>query len=196
MNCHRKALNNANHSCYGIVQEHMCEPFRLRDLSRMNEVKVMFLGLSPGNPELKSKPYTPCKDASLKDIMEYIQKPIKKGYDTNYKNTMKERIGSELEYVKANVVHGILEKDSAQDCLETCGRKFLQRMMKLFCGLEHVVVYDFEDRRALNYVNKKFGISIDFRNSNAAKGFKKGKLTFIAAPRTRRYIKRLSETQF
>ena len=134
----------------------------------MSGVKVMFLGLSPGNPELKHKPYTPNRDAPLKDMIEYIQKPILKGYDTNYRNTMKERIGSELEYVKTNVVHGALDKKSAQKCLEACGNKFLLPMIRLFCGLKYVIVYDFEDQNVLNYVNKKLDIDIDFKNSTAA----------------------------
>lgn len=195
MDCHREALNNPSHTCHGIVSEYQCEPFRLRDFSRINDVRVMFLGLSPGNPELKHKPHTPNRNALSKDVMEYIQKRIWKGYDTNYRNTMRERIGSELEYVKANVVHGILDKKSAQKCLEACSSKFLLSMIGLFCGLKYVIVYDFEDKNVLDYVNKKLNVDIDFKNSTAVKGFQEETrgITFIAARRARRYIRRPSE---
>jgi len=201
MSCqeYQKALNNPNHPCYDIVHAYeshfMCEPFRIRDFSRINDVKVMFLGLSPGNPELEHKPYTPTKDALLEDVIKYIRKPISKGYHTNFKKTMIERIGNELEYVKANVVHGIGDKKSAMKCLETCGDKFLYDMIGLFWGLKYVIVYDFADRRVLNYVNKKLNISLGFQNYNAAKGISRNGITFIVAPRTRRYIRKLSKAQ-
>ena len=196
---YQEALNNLNHPCYDIVHAYgshfMCEPFRIRDFSRINDVKVMFLGLSPGNPELKHKPYTPTKDALFEDVIEYIQKPISRGYDTNFKKAMIERIGNELEYVKANVVHGIGDKKSATKCLETCGDKFLCDMIGLFWGLKYVIVYDFNDKKVLNYVNNELNINLDFQNYNASKGISRNGITFIAASRTRRYIQKLSKTQ-
>ncbi|MCK4482018.1 hypothetical protein KAU55_02245, partial [Candidatus Bathyarchaeota archaeon] len=109
------------------------------------------------------------------------------------RNTMKERIGSELQYAKANVVHGIGNKESALKCLETCGNKFLQLMIELFRShsLKYVIVYDFDDKKVLNFVNKKYNINLGFKNSTAIKGITEKGITFIAAPRTQRYIKRL-----
>jgi len=189
MDCHREALKSPSHACHGIVSEYQCEPFRLRDCSRINDVKVMFLGLSPGGSETD----TPNTGAQLEDVMEYLQKPILPWYITNYKNAMIERIGSELEYVKANVVHGILHKELAQKCLLTCGGKFLLPMLELFRGLEYMIVYDFNDKKVLNFVNKKLSISppLDF-NSTADKGVLWNDVTVIAAKRTRRGIARLS----
>jgi len=61
---------------------------------------------------------------------------------------MKDRIGTELKYVKANVVHRIGDKESALKCLGTCGDKFLLRMIALFRDLKYVIVYDFDDGNA------------------------------------------------
>ena len=197
MGCHREALNNPKHACHGIVKEYQCEAFRFRGktlLSRIDQVKVMFLGLSPGNPEKDHKPYTPEGGAQLEEVMKYLQKPVLNGIGTNFRNAMKERIGSQLEYVKANVVHAILDKEHAQACLETCGNKFLLPMLRLFCGLRYMIVYDFNDKKVLNYVNEKLHISppLDFNNSTVGKGVLWNGVTVIAAMRKRRYIRRLS----
>lgn len=83
---------------------------------------------------------------------------------------MQDRIGTELKYVKASVVHRIGDKESALKCLGTCGDKFLLRMIALFRGLKYVIVYDFNDGNVLNYVNKKLCIGLDFEKSTAEKG--------------------------
>lgn len=167
--------------------EFICEPFRC--ISRINEVKVMFLGLSPGNPELE----TPKRNTAMCDVMTYIEKKIGAGYDTNYRHAMIDRIGKELPYVKANVVHGIGDKKAAVNVLATCGDKYLEEMISLFPALQYIIVYDFPDRKVLHYL-EKFGIELDFENNDREdKGFRKNGLVFIAAKRTRRYVQRLPQ---
>jgi len=156
----------------------------------------MFLGLSPGNPEQTTPPFSPPANAEFEYVREYCKKPIADGYHTNFRNAMKERIGRELEYVKANLVHGIGNKETALKCLKPCGDKFLLDMIGLFSGLKYVIVYDFKDRKVLDYVNIRLGINLDFKDSTVTKSSTiKNGMIFMAAPRTRRYIRRMSEAE-
>ncbi len=201
---YQKALEDKRHPCHDIVHNkdgsfYRCEPYR--SVSCNEDVKVMFLGLSPGNPE---KDLSPKKDAPIEEVVAYCKKDIGKGYKTNYCNAMAERIGQHFKtanYVKANVVHGIGDKESALKALETCGNRFLKDMIYSFPNLEYVIVYDFEkkggkDGRVMEFVSEKLGVKLNFSNNKAAvakEAQKKGNLTFIAAKRTQRYIRRLSE---
>jgi hypothetical protein len=152
----------------------------------------MFLGLSPGNPEPKT---TPKPGACFKDVVSYVQRPIGKWYAKNYSHAMMDRIGSEIEFVKANVVHGILDKKQAEKCIESCGNKFFLPMLELFHGLEYVIVYDFDkSKEVLKFVNRKLNISppLSFENRTKDKSVLWNGVRFIAAKRTRRGIRRLS----
>jgi hypothetical protein len=70
----------------------------------------------------------------------------------------------------------------------------LLSMGRLFCGLKYMIVYDFDDRKVLNFVNRNLDISppLGFDNSTTEKGILWNGITVIAARRKRRYIRRLS----
>lgn len=184
--------------CKAIIQSHgnyryICEPFRLPCFPKVVDAEVMFLGLSPGTPDEKDKnPPRGTKD--IAKISEFCGKKLWPRYDTNFKNAMRERIGKELSYVKANVVHFVCRKKTALKCLEICGEKFLQGLIELFRrSLKYVIVYDWDDGHVLNFVNKKYGIELNLdKHFTADKGIKVNGITFIAARRKGpRYIERL-----
>jgi hypothetical protein len=167
-----KALENESHECHAIVShmnkgpcdKYACEPFRIGDSSKIEDIEVMFLGLSAGTLSASS----PKRGETLEEIKKKSLWHIRPKYDTNYKNAMTDRIGEKLNYVKANVVHGVGKKSLAKKAIKTCGKKYLKNMIELFPILKYVIVYDFSSKPVLNFLNEylldKNGNKLDFGN--------------------------------